>query len=180
MRVKSWERGQKSLIWGGKIIFTHLERTKQREREKDEYSGPWCSEIWSWISGYPVLLSRICTPSYFCASFSFLSWCSTKSRMFKVPFEHTAKPACFVRQSFGFAVCGYSWFVPRLDKRVCDGLLVLWETVWLVLKWREKKPVRNKQISKNTDSSYFHLIVFKGWLISPIVLYVMTQAKWKI
>lgn len=42
------------------------------------------------------------TPSYFCASFSFLSWCSTKTRMFKVPFECSAKPACFVRQ---FWVC---------------------------------------------------------------------------
>lgn len=72
--------------------------------------------------------------------------------------------------SFVFAVCGYSWFVPLLDKHV-------FAFVRNCLTW---KKARNKQISKNTDSSYFHLIVFKGWLISPIVLYVMTQVKWKI
>lgn len=76
--------------------------------------------------------------------------------------------------SFGFAVCGYSWSVPLLDKRVCFCKKLF---DWF---WSEKKPVRNKQISKNTDSSYFHLIGFKGWLISLIVLYVMTQIKWKI
>lgn len=74
--------------------------------------------------------------------------------------------------SFGFAVCGYSWFVPLLDKHV-------FAFVRNCLTGSEVT-VRNKQISKNTDSSYFHLIVFKGWLISPIVLYVMTQVKWKI
>lgn len=83
----------------GKIIFTHLEKTKQQERERDEYSGP------KFDPGF--LDIQFCypgsgTPSYFCASFSFLSWCSAKSRMFKVPFECSAKPACFVRQ---FCVC---------------------------------------------------------------------------
>lgn len=77
--------------------------------------------------------------------------------------------------SFGFAVCGYSWSVPLLDKHVFAFVRNC-----LTGSEVKKKPVRNKQISKNTDSSYFHLIVFKGWLISLIVLYVMTQVKWKI
>lgn len=102
MRVKSWERGQKSLIWGEKS-FSHIWRGQNNKEERGmNIQGHDAPKFDPGFLDIQFCYPGSGTPSYFCASFSFLSWCSTKTRMFKVPFECSAKPACFVRQ---FWVC---------------------------------------------------------------------------